>query len=353
MRIISFFIMNFENIIEKIIKTTGVEEKIILSKIDDKMQELDNLISKQGAAHIIANELKVDLVENKVNLNNEVKLKDLVSGLRNVIVSGKVVDVYQINSYNKNGKELRVGALSISDGTGFARVVFWEDNIEIFKKIKQGDILRIINAYVKENKFGKLELHISFRTKVRINPNDINKDNFKDISYLAKKSERLDLIEIERDMQVRIFGMVVQLFKKNCFFNVCPECQKSVKIEDGVYICKEHGKVLPIKKIFISFTIDDGTSNIRCTSFGRNAEMLLGIKTEEAIKLSDEHEDNKYPIEHCYDKVIGKEIIIYGKSNFNTFTNDIEIITNKIISPIDFINEINLIKKEIKYGDND
>ncbi|MBN1923640.1 MAG: DUF2240 family protein [Nanoarchaeota archaeon] len=344
--------MDYETIIERIVKSTGIDRKLLTSKIEDKIKELDKLVSKEGAAHIIANELGVSLIDSDAS-QDYVNIKNLVGGLRNVIVMGRVVDIYPINSFQKEGKESQVAALSISDGTGFVRIVFWEDSIPVFKNIKEGDIIKVINAYVKENKFGKLELHISYRTKVRINPEDIDPKSIPSASKVQRQSERIDLIELKRDMNIKVLGVVVNVFKKNCFFNVCPDCGKSVKLDEGIYMCKEHGRIEPNKKLFVSFVLDDGTNNVRCTSFGRDAEELLGISTKEAVDLADSHEDSSYPIEHVTERVLGKEVIVYGRTSFNDFSNTVEVITNKLISNINFENELAVIFNEVQYGDKD
>jgi replication factor A1 len=342
--------MEYNEIIKLIIKEKGVSKEILESKINDKILELDNLVSKEGAANIIAGELGVDIAG--ADLSEEIiNIKNLLPTMKNVSIIGKVADIYPITTFSKDGKEQQVGALSINDGTGFARVVFWNDSINIFKNINQGDNLKVINAYIKENKFGKIEIHISFRSKVRINPENVNLSNI-NIPLDSKISrEKIDLTEIKKDSEIKVVGIIVQLFKKNCFFTVCPECKKSVKADDGAFMCKEHGRVTPERKLFISYIVDDGTSNIRCTSFSFDAEKVLGMTTKQAIELSDSHEDNAYPIEHATNKVLGKEIIINGKTQFNSFSNSIEIVTNKVIDKIDYNSELKEIYEEVKYGD--
>jgi len=218
--------MDYEEIIDRIIKSTGIDRKVLETKINAKIKELDNLVSRDGAAHIISNELSVSLIDSDAS-KDYANIENLVSGLRNVIVLGRAVDIYPITKYEKDGKELQVGALSLSDGTGFVRVVFWNDNIEIFKNIKEGDVLKVINAYVKENKFGKLELHVSFRTKIRINPEDVDSKSIPSASEVQRKNERIDLVEIKRDMNVRVLGIIVQVFKSNCFLTCALNAKKA------------------------------------------------------------------------------------------------------------------------------
>jgi ssDNA-binding replication factor A large subunit len=342
--------MDYNEIIKKTMKEKGVSKEILESKINDKILELDNLVSKEGAANIIAGELGVDV--SGADLAEEiVNIKNLLPTMKNVSIIGKVIDIYPISTFSREGREQQVGALSINDGTGFARVVFWNDSINIFKNINQGDCLKVINTYIKENKFGKMESHISYRSKVRINPENVDLSKVNISSNNTGSREKIDLTEIKKDTEIKVVGLIVQLFKKNCFFNVCPECKKSVKADDGAFMCKEHGRITPERKIFISYVIDDGTSNVRCTSFSYDAEKVLGFNTKKAIELADSHQDNSYPIEHAMNKVLGKEIIINGKTQFNSFSNSIEIVSSKIIDKINYNQELKEIYEEVMYAD--
>ncbi|MFA5333217.1 MAG: OB-fold nucleic acid binding domain-containing protein [Candidatus Nanoarchaeia archaeon] len=342
--------MEYSEILKKIIKEKGVSKEILESKINDKILELDSLVSKEGAANIIAGELGVDLAG--ADLAEEiVNIKSLLPTMKNVSIIGKVTDIYPISTFSKDSKEQQVGALSVNDGTGFARVVFWNDSINIFKNINQGDNLKVINAYIKENKFGKIEVHISFRSKVRINPENVDLSKVNVLNDTKLSREKIDLTEIKKDTDIKVVGLIVQLFKKNCFFNVCPECKKSVKADDGAFMCKEHGRVSPERKLFISYVIDDGTSNVRCTSFSFDAEKVLGLSTKQAIELADSHEDNSYPIEHVMNKVLGKELILNGKTQFNSFSNTVEIVSSKIIDKIDYNQELKELYEEVMYAD--
>ncbi|VVB75862.1 Replication factor A [Candidatus Tiddalikarchaeum anstoanum] len=341
--------MEFNEIIERIVKSTNLSAEVLNSKINDKIAELDNLVSKEGAAHIIANELGVNLIDSDAS-QDFVNIKNLVGGLRNVIVLGKVTDTFPVTTFEKDGKKKQVGSLSLNDGTGFARVVFWDDSINIFKNIKENDIIKVINAYVKENKFGKLELHVSYRTKVRVNPDDIDPKSI-NATDKQSKAEFVDIVEIKPDSFVKCFGAIVQVYKKNIFFNVCPQCGKSIKSDEGLSMCSEHGKVSPSRKMFVTFVLDDGTGTIRCTSFGRDAEVIMGMPTIEAIKLADSHEDSTFPVDSIKSKILGKEVFIYGRTSLNTFTNSIEIITSRIVENIDYNVELKRIAEEVEFGD--
>ena len=344
--------LSYEQIVDLIVKDTKLDKNVVLTKIDDKVSELEGLVSKEGAAHIVANELSVSIVS--VDAGSDfVEIKNLVGGLRNVIVVGRVVDVYPVNSFKKGEREGRVGGLLLGDGTGLTRVVFWNDQVGLLENIKEGDVLKVINAYVKENKFGRLELHVSYRSKVRINPGDVDVSSIPSQSRISKSFKNIDVVELVEGENVRVSGMIVQVFKKNVFFTVCPDCSKSVKPENGVYMCSEHGKVEPVRKVFLTYVIDDGTGNVRVVSFGRDAEKIIGAATDEVINVANENEDNSYPVEYFNNNIIGKEVIILGKGFMNSFSNSVEIISSRVVYPVNFDSELKRVYSEFEYGDSD
>ena len=57
--------MDFDEILKKIVEKTGSSEDDIKKKIAEKQRELSNLVSKDGAAYIIAKELGIELFPKK------------------------------------------------------------------------------------------------------------------------------------------------------------------------------------------------------------------------------------------------------------------------------------------------
>ena len=69
--------MSLEILIDRIVKSTKHSQEDVEELILKKQQELTNLVSKEGAAYIVAKELGLDLVERK---RVEVKVKDIAAG---------------------------------------------------------------------------------------------------------------------------------------------------------------------------------------------------------------------------------------------------------------------------------
>ena len=75
------------DIISKIKQKSQLSEQEINAKIDKKLDQLSGLISKEGAAHIIANELGIKLFE---ETSGRLQIKNILAGMRNVETLGKI-----------------------------------------------------------------------------------------------------------------------------------------------------------------------------------------------------------------------------------------------------------------------
>ena len=123
--------MKTEIYVNKIIEDTGLTRKEIQSLIEDKKNELKGLISDEGALFIIAKELGVDIKnENKDLLKDiEINISDITQNMKNLTVNGRIKEVYNVNSFNKNdGSKGFVGSFLLNDTTGDARIVLWDES---------------------------------------------------------------------------------------------------------------------------------------------------------------------------------------------------------------------------------
>ena len=68
--------MDLNQILEKITVKSGLSLDEINAKIDDKLKQLSGLISKEGAAHIVANELGIKLFE---QLSGKLQIKNIIT----------------------------------------------------------------------------------------------------------------------------------------------------------------------------------------------------------------------------------------------------------------------------------
>ena len=116
-----------------------------LSEIRKRSEEYNGLLDDEAIAYLIVDELGR-------NPGNRMHIGELSNGI-NATVVATVERVGEVE-VKKNGK-YRLMRILISDQTGKCHLILWNEEIEeIGKTLKEGDRIKIINGYVKENMYG-------------------------------------------------------------------------------------------------------------------------------------------------------------------------------------------------------
>src|SRR3989338_10069035 len=103
----------YEEIINKIKEEKGISDEDLNKKIKEKLDKLGDLISREGAAHIVANEYGIKLYQ---NFSKQVlQIGKLMAGMRNISVNGKVIKNYGVRSFKNEKREGKVGTFLIGD----------------------------------------------------------------------------------------------------------------------------------------------------------------------------------------------------------------------------------------------
>ena len=130
----------YEQIVEKIKKEASLSEDEIGDKVKEKMKQLSGLISKEGAAHIIANELGIKLLD---NISGKLQIKNIISGMRDVETVGKVQQIFPVKEFQSGERQGKVASVVIADESGSIRAVFWGSQADNLQNISQNDIIKI------------------------------------------------------------------------------------------------------------------------------------------------------------------------------------------------------------------
>jgi len=307
-------------VMSKIKKETDLSEDEIKSKIKEKISELEGLVSEEGAAYIIANELGVSLLDSVKH--SKIQVENISGGMQSVDFVGKVTRIFQPRHWEKGKKKGTVASLVLADKTGTIRLVIWDERVHLIGngEIKEGDILRVKNGTAKKNRRGEREIHLNWNSQLMINPENVEVE-VGEIKKDYPEAKEKTISEIETGDLVKLKGVVVQLFVPY-FFKQCPECKKKVEEDE----CQEHGKVTPLTSMVFNIVLDDSTDTIRCVSFGKTAQILTGL-TEELEKLSEENpEDLREKINNF---LLGREIIVEGLVRENQSYERLELMINR------------------------
>ncbi|NHJ47689.1 MAG: DUF2240 family protein [Asgard group archaeon] len=256
--------MPYEEIVDKIVAESNLSKKEVIKKINDKVDELGGLITHDGAAHIIARDLEINLYESQqMQKPKPTKISDFMDGMNNVTVTALIKQKYEPTVFTrKDGNQGAVQNILLVDSSGSCRLVLWDDQIRQFSDmgIARGDLLRVIGVYVKERKFdGIKDISLSSRSQIDINPKDVDKKDFPKSLLAHKKIKDLapDLVDIE------LIGKILAIRPPSTF----------TKKSDG-----SEGTVA-------SMEVADDTGKIKVTLWDQKAEIVNQYKIDDVIEI--------------------------------------------------------------------
>ncbi|MSS74581.1 hypothetical protein EXS72_03000 [Candidatus Pacearchaeota archaeon] len=266
---------------EKIAKYSGLPVSEIDKKVDAKKAKLSGLISREGAAQIIAAELGISFE------NERSKVNELSAGMRRASVVGKITRIFPVKEYNKNGKSGKVASLMLGDETSNIRVTLWDANhISLIEKneLVEGNVIEIRGASVKNG-----ELSLSSFSDIKMSSEKL--DSVKERAVVVAGNFK-DAVE-GASMSSRAF--IVQTFEPRYFESKKREGEKGV---------------------LLNIVLDDGTATMRSVLFGENIKKLLNVSQEELFSLDVLNAKRA--------ELVGEERIFSGLFRMNSFSNSLE-----------------------------
>ncbi len=308
--------MDADQIIEKIVEETELDEEEVRDNVDEKMDEFEGLVSEEGAVHLVAKEHGVQVAEAAAE---DLKVENIVPDMRKVNLKLRVVDIQDTNTFERDdGEEGQVRNMVLGDDTGTIRMTLWDEQTEIADQIDEGDAIAISGAYTLEDDRNNAELRLGDDATVKMADDD-------DIPEVeTNEASLVDVREVmSENTNYRVKGMVMAVYTNNPFYKICPECGSSLRQDDD-YECEEHGDVEPDNALAISAVLDDGTENIRVVFFREDGKELLGIDDE---VVGDGDQD---AIEDAAEETLGRRLMIEGRTRYNDYFGRIEMIANEI-----------------------
>jgi len=303
---------NYEKLIERISNSAKIEKEEIERKVEAKRAKLSHLVSKEGAAQIIAAELGLNLDEERLKLN------ELNQGMKRVNVLAKIIKVFPTREFNKNNRAGKVTNLIIADDTSNCRAVLWDTrHIELIEKqkIKEGDVIEISNASLRNG-----EVHLSSYAELKPSREEI--ENVKTEAMFSIKKLR----EVRPGENISARAVIVNAYEPK-YFEVNPETGRKITEEE------RQNKIKPQKRALLSITIDDGTEAMRSVLFGEQINQL-GLTNEQ---IFDVEEFKKIQM-----SLLGEEKIFSGQIRTNPLNSNPELTIQSIknISPDELIKEL-------------
>lgn len=331
--------LSYEQIIEKIKEKADISEEEINKRVDQKMEQLAGLISKQGAAHIVANELKINVFE--AVSGGKISTDKLLPGMRNIEITGKVMAVYEIREFSTEKGSGKVGSFLMADENGMCRVTCWHEQTGKMEGLKEGDTVRIKDAYVRENN-GRNELHLNANSDIEVNPEGVEVNVPENVQQSRTEATRKKVSELnENDSNVELLGTILQAFNPR-FFEICPQCGKRARPREDQFICPQHESVTPDYSYVMNLVLDDGSETIRVVLFRQQLEQLIGKTRDEVLEYRKEQEK----FESVKIDLLGQLVKLRGRASKNTVFDRIEFVAQEVDMSPDPEEEIKRLKRE-------
>ncbi|MFW9938558.1 MAG: DUF2240 family protein [Candidatus Thorarchaeota archaeon] len=257
--------MKTESYINKIIEDTGLTKTEIQNLVEEKKKELKGLISDEGALFVIAKELGVDIKSenNDILTDIELNISDITPNMRNLSLVGRIKQIYKISSFTgRDGDPGYVGSFLLHDNTGDIRVVLWNEHVNIFKdeNFEKNELVKILNGYVKQGKYGGLEIHIGRLGKIILSPEDVDYNKYPKI---INEFTQIKDISISSS-SISLEGKIIQKYPIKEFIK-----------NDG-----ETGKVA-------SIIVLDSTGSTRVTFWNEDTERFNEFEVGDHISITD------------------------------------------------------------------
>ncbi|MEM1581221.1 MAG: OB-fold nucleic acid binding domain-containing protein [Candidatus Bathyarchaeia archaeon] len=205
--------MSLEDIINKIIsERPELTKEEILKIIKKREKNAKGFLTPESAALSLAADLGITL---DVSFKREVNVKDLVSGLNDVTISGRIINVSPLKKFSRqDGREGARRTIYIADKTGIVKAVLWDDKAT-FQNIEDllDEIVRISHASVRRRAGGNLELNVGYKSKIEIRPENLKEEDYPPIVNFANKLSELYRGEDE----VNIIGYIQQVYPLTTF----------------------------------------------------------------------------------------------------------------------------------------
>ena len=160
----------FDSLLSQILSTDQkITRETLLSMIEQKKQDSHGLLSDEGAARLVAQQLKIIPVST-IGLKDQ-RIMSIHAGFNDVTITGLILSLSEIRQFERSdGQQGKVLRVRITDGSGEMSCVFWDAMAETIVKeaLGPGCQIRILHGYTKHGTAGEVELHLGSRSTLQI-----------------------------------------------------------------------------------------------------------------------------------------------------------------------------------------
>lgn len=207
--------MTTDQIAERILsECPKISKSEIAERLEKERGKTNGLISDEILLRMVAAEFGVK-IENNEPCVPTLSAADLVPGLNNVTVVGRVVAVFPPKAFSgrRSGK---FASFLVADQRGILRVVLWNDKVSLVEsgQVKAGQVVRVSHGYTKDGT-GRVELHVGERCRIEVDPQGIETDDYPTIDKFTTKI--CEITHAHGNLTVNVEGVVEKVISASTF----------------------------------------------------------------------------------------------------------------------------------------
>lgn len=303
--------MSIDEVMLQLQKKSKLSKEELRKKIDEVHASYSGLITKEGAALILAKDMGVEIPTSRTK---KLQIKNILPGMGNINFLCRIFRISSIRNFEKqDGKKGRVVNLSVADSTGYVRMPLWDDQVELVENesLKVGDVVQVANVSSRENIYGDVEIHVGKFGSIKPVEEEVEFISLDEINkkYFSGQTPRVKIEELVPG-NFEIAAVITHVFKSNFVFE------------------SDSGE----KFLVVSCLADDGSDDIRVVFFREVAEEACKISTRDLEDLSPEERHNKIS-----DQLVGRMLVMNGRVQQNKIFENLELVVNSVkdINPLD------------------
>lgn len=190
-----------------------ISQEQIQEKLEAEKTRTGGLFCDETLLRLIAAKFGVQVQQNQVHNNGIMQTSNLVSGLNDVSVAGRLIAVFPVKTFQGIEKSGKFATIILLDSNGILRTVLWDEKAELveFGKLKSGQTVKLRHGYTKQDRNGKIELHLGNKSQIEI---ELNND--KDFPPIEKFTAKINTLNFNSG-NVHLSGVVKAVLGKKAF----------------------------------------------------------------------------------------------------------------------------------------
>lgn len=206
--------MTPDQIIQQILqKHPETSREQIMDALAAERKRTGGLIADATLLRVVAAKYGVE-TPNAHAHSRELPISRLIAGLNDVTVAGRIVAVFPSRTFEgkKSGK---YASLIVTGKDSVLRVMLWNDQANSVEsgELKAGQVARFEHGYTREDRSGRVELHMGAKSIIEIEPEGLSAEDYSGIERFATKIRAI----AETQNGIHLVGRVKAVFSSSIF----------------------------------------------------------------------------------------------------------------------------------------